>query len=200
MSALHEELESASLSAAVPSAPEDRIIFRLAQLVLLMDVAADAKVAIPTIDRLSYYDFFAANPFVVIGDAGARDEPDRVALLLAGFTQRQLSYATTGQRFASRRQRIRHDVALLVAYGLASISETGYAATAAGSTIARQFVSVYADSYRLAAGIVLRRLKSLSDARLRDSAERWLGRPWLLLDLFDDVTEQASTTRRRRGP
>ena len=53
------------LSAAVPGTPEDRQVFRLAQLVLLLEVAMANNISVNTVDRLGFYDFFAANPFIV---------------------------------------------------------------------------------------------------------------------------------------
>jgi len=177
------------LSDAVPGVPEDRQVFRLAQLTLLLEVAADDQAPIRTVDRLGMYDFLAANPFIVTSGGERRDEEDRVTLRLAGFTDRQLSYASTGQRFASRRRRLQHDLSLLLAYGLAAIGASGYVPTPLGRAVAEGLTSVYADAYREAAHVVLRRLRRLSDRRLAESVANWLGRDWLLIDLLDDITE-----------
>jgi hypothetical protein len=192
------------LSAAVPVAPEDRQVFRLAQLVLLLETAAANQVGVRTVDRLGFYDFFAANPFVVTEGEDNRDSADRLALRLAGFTDRQLSYASTGQRFASRRRRLQHDLALLLAYKLAVVSPTGYVLTSDGQAVAEGLTSIYADAYRQAALVVLRRLGRMSDRQLTESAGRWLGQSWLLIDLLDDIEEttpnaQAEGSRRRSG-
>lgn len=177
------------LSAAVPGAPEDREVFRLAQLILLVEVARTRHVIIRTVDRLGFYDFFAANPFVVTSGDEARDAADRLALRLAGFTDRQLSYASTGQRFASRRRRLQHDLSLLLAYALVAVGPQGYVLTVEGQEVAEGLTSVYADAYRDAARVVLRRLGRLSDRQLAENAERWLGQSWLLVDLLDDIAE-----------
>lgn len=182
-----------SLSAAVPEGPEEHQVFRLAQLALLLAVAADERVEVRTVDRLGFYDFFSANPFVVTAGDEPRDASDRLALRLAGFSDRQLSYASTGQRFASRRRRLQHDLSLLIAYGLAEIGERGYSLSPAGLSLADSLSSVYACAYRSAAQIVLRRLKRLSDRRLRQQADDWLGRSWLLIDFLDDVAETTPT-------
>ena len=185
------------LSAAVPGAPEDRQVFRLAQLVLLLDVAAANRLPVQTVDRLGFYDFFSANPFVVTSGDEDRDATDRLDLRLAGFTDRQLSYASTGQRFASRRRRLQHDLSLLLAYGLAVVESRGYGLTPAGQQVAEGLTSVYADGYREAARVVLRRLGRLSDRRLTQSAAAWLGQSWLLIDLLDDITETTPTSGAR---
>jgi hypothetical protein len=192
------------LSGAVPGSPEDRQVFRLAQLVLLLEVADDNDVAVSTIDRLGFYDFFAANPFLVTSGSDNRDAADRLTLRMAGFTNRQLSYASTGQRFVSRRQRLQHDLALLFAYGLATVGSRGYVLMPAGRTVATALTSVYADAYREAARVVLRRLGRLSDRQVAENAQRWLGQSWLLIDLFDDISETTPETvtshqRRPRG-
>jgi hypothetical protein len=177
------------LSAPVPGVPEDRQVFRLAQLALLLQVAEDNRAPVRTVDRLGIYDFLAANPFVVTAGDERRDEEDRLALRLAGFTDGQLSYASTGQRFASRRRRLQHDLSLLLAYGLTVIESDGYVLTSLGRAVAEGLTSVYADAYREAAQVVLRRLGRLTDRRLAENVEKWLGQDWLLIDLFDDIAE-----------
>jgi hypothetical protein len=187
------------LSAPIPGVPEDRQIFRLAQLALLLQVAGDNQASVRTVDRLGIYDFFAANPFVVTAGDERRDEEDRLALRLAGFTDRQLSYASTGQRFASRRRRLQHDLSLLLAYGLTVISSEGYVLTPLGRAIAEGLASVYADAYREAAQVVLRRLGRLTDRKLAERVEKWLGQDWLLIDLLDDIAETTPEAQSNAG-
>lgn len=167
------------LSAALPRAPEEHVLLRLAQLLLLMDEVTDAKGV--GLERLGYYDFFAANPFAVIDP---EERAARAELHAAGFDERQLSYASTGARFANRRQRLQHDVALLVAYGLVGPSGQGYAITPTGRQAASRFLSLYAAQYRTAARVIHRRFRSLSDTALIRQARGWLRRPSLVLDLY----------------
>jgi hypothetical protein len=192
----HEDVATA-LSSSTPASPEDRLIFRLAQLTLLLETAEEQNVKIGTVDRLGYYDFFSANPFVVVQGEEERDRADRLRLRLAGFSENQLSYASVGQRFVSRRRRIQHDLALLLGYGIVAITEDGYRLTEPGKGIAHNLTSVYADQYREAVAVVLRRLSRLSDKRLTENARRWLGREWLLIDLLDDVRETVPDAQRR---
>lgn len=190
------------LSAAVPGSPEDRQVFRLAQLILLLDVVANTNVSVRTIDRLGFYDFFAANPFLVTSGSDDRDAADRLILRMAGFTDQQLSYASTGQRFASRRQRLQHDLALLLAYGLVTVGPQGYSLLPEGQRIAEGLTAVYADAYRDAARVVLRRLGKLSDRQMVERAQEWLGKSWLLIDFLDDIAETTPANAdgsRRRG-
>lgn len=183
------DLRFPSLSSAVPQAPEEHPIFRLAQLVLLLEIASADAVAVPTVDRLGFYDFFSANPFVVTSGHSDRDSEDKLTLRLAGFSCQQLSYAATGQRFASRRRRLQYDLSLLVAYGLVRISDDGYDLTESGRDLSSQLTSTYADGYRQSARVVLTRLKRLSDAQLIKQAQAWLGQSWLLIDVLEDVDE-----------
>src|SRR5215471_8213685 len=97
--------------------PDDLLIFRVGRLTLLLDVLASLPLRKPVdIERLGLYDFFAANPFLVIGE----DDPMRQEVSLNGFSSYDLSYQSSGHRFASRRKRLRHDLAMLVAYGAAA--------------------------------------------------------------------------------
>ncbi|BCN67276.1 hypothetical protein RE943_07490 [Prescottella equi] len=169
--------------------PEQNTNFRLARLLLLLDTARDQGRQISSIDRLAYYEFFADNPFIVIEGDKSRDRTDRATIELAGFSSIQLGYASSGHRFLSRRRRLRHDLAHLVALGLASLGSTGYLISARGAELAGQFRSIYADAYRQSAEIILRRLVPLSGARLEAKAEQWLGHSWLLVDLLDDIKD-----------
>lgn len=183
------DLALPGLSAAVPTAPDDRLIFRLAQLTLLLEIASRDDVRVPTVDRLGFYDFFSANPFVVASGATRQDAEERLTLRLAGFSSQQLSYAATGQRFASRRRRLQHDLSLLLAYGLVQISDNGYGLTELGGELASNLTSAYADGYRQSAQLVLNRLKRLTDRQLLKQVQDWLGQSWLLIDVLDDVAE-----------
>lgn len=153
--------------------PEDDVIFRLAQLLLLL--AALDRVEHPglSLERLGCYDFLVANPLLVLTD---ENDPERKRLLMAGFDGRALSYASPAHRFTTRRERLQHDLALLVAYGLAAPTvdrSVLYAVTPAGVELASRFTAVYARSYRLSADIVVRRLRRLSDQKLRKQVHAW---------------------------
>lgn len=173
--------------------PEDDVVFRLAQLLLLLTALERTKQPGVALERLGYYDFLTANPLLVLTDTS---DPDRKRLLIAGFDGRALSYASPAQRFTTRRERLQHDLALLVAYGLVTPTvdkSVLYSVTAAGVELAGQFTAIYARSYRLAAEIVLRRLSKLSDRALRESVRKWItigqdGTRPEALDLLDVTT------------
>lgn len=165
--------------------PEDHVTFRLAQLLLLLWTLRGSDSAGAHLERLGYYDFFAANPHLLLSD----QDPERGQLLMAGFDPSALSYASPGQLFSSRRERLQHDLALVVSYGLVDIRrEPGrvtYGITDEGERIASQFTALYARAYVSSAETVISRLRKLSDSRLRVDARNWLRAPATLLDLID---------------
>ncbi|WP_238162203.1 ABC-three component system middle component 2 [Micromonospora endolithica] len=175
--------------------PEHDTVFRLAQLVLLLDAAAQFHPDGVPLERLGVYDFIAANPLLM---ASAEDDPDRLELLMAGFDDRALSYASPAQRFATRRERLQHDLALLLAYDLATTAVRGhvlYRLTSAGHELTSRFTAMYAHSYTLAANIVMNRLRKVSDSRLRECITDWTRLPISptgidLADLFTEPTGQ----------
>lgn len=175
--------------------PESELNFRLAQLLLLLEQADELGRRVPSIDRLGYYDFFSANPFIVTSEDYPRRDSDRILLKKAGFLEGQLSYGQAGQRYISRRSRLRDDISTLIAWGLISYDSDGFGLTDSGKDLVARLSTIYADQYRTAAYIVLRRLVPLSNARLISSAQRWIGETWLLIDYLGDVDEEASTTR-----
>lgn len=174
--------------------PGNEVNFRLGQLVLLLEQARLLNRRISSIDRLGYYDFFSANPFIVTSDEYPSRERDRVKLMQAGFLEGQLSYGQAGQRYVSRRERLRADIAVLLSWGLVDLDPRGYALTDRGESIANSLSTVYADQYREAAAIVIRRLGTLTDSRLRSTVQGWLGETWLLIDFLGDVDESAAST------
>lgn len=174
--------------------PEDNDTFRRARMLLLLSVSKGTGRSVQSVDRLGYYEFFADSPYIVIDGDRPRDLADRAALEVAGFTRVQLAYASSGARFMSRRRRLQHDLAQLIAYGLVKLSGTGYGITTAGQAVADDLRSVYADAYRQSAEIVLRRLSAKSNAALERSVEEWLGHSWLLVDLLDDVKDAEAPT------
>jgi hypothetical protein len=179
--------------------PEDDVIFRLAQLLLLLAALPRPRPSGVSLERLGCYDFLVANPLLVLTD---EKDPDRKRLLMAGFDGRALIYASPAHRFTTRRERLQHDLALLVAYGLVAPTvdkSVLYAVTSTGRDLAGKFTAVYARSYRLSADILLRRLSRLSDRRLREAVRAWTTvgrdapRPEALdlLDAVDLLPDQA---------
>ncbi len=93
--------------------PEDLDEFRQARLLLLLRGLASLAAPAPDLERLSFYDFFSANPFLV-----PIEEATRIALASAGFDVTNLSYQSSSQRFANNRARLQFDLAMLLARDL----------------------------------------------------------------------------------
>lgn len=176
--------EASHFRAAVTT-PEDHVVFRLGQLLLLLSTLRTVDAVGTHLERLGYYDFFSANPHLLI----STEDPERGRLLMAGFDPAALSYASPGQRFSSRRERLQHDLALLVSYGLAGVGRAPgrvtYGITDKGQHVADQFTALYARAYMRSAQTVIARLRRLSDSRLREQARKWLRAPDALLDLIN---------------
>jgi hypothetical protein len=173
---------------AVPLRPDDLLAFRLGRLVLLLDTVPGLPSPKPMdIERISFYDFFADNPFLIFG----RDTPEHETLVLVGFDSRNLSYQSSAQRFSSRRERLQHDLATLVAYGLATAATEArrvvYSLTASGTDYSASLRSLYAQAYRSSAALVGRALNRLSDRALQQETRTWLRAEELLIDLFEPV-------------
>ena len=174
--------------------PEESTVFRVAQLVLLLATAEETSISVTNLDRLAYFDFFAANPFVILdGESAEKDANDRLALRLVGFTDGQVTYGSIGHRFTTRRERIRHDLALLVSRGLVQVLSDRYAITPEGAEFANELQTFYAEAYRCAARIVFKRFNGLSEKRLRLKAEKLIGKHWLLIDFLADVANEDAT-------
>lgn len=167
-------------------APEEHTTLRVAQLAILLAEVAPAGGPTIDIERLGYYDFFAANPFAIFGP---EDQLERARLHRAAFDERQLSYASTGSRFANRRRRLQHDVAILVAYNLAERRDEGYGLSERGAEFVEALAALYADQYQTSVQVVHERLRKLSDSKLAESARGWLKTPSLILDLYGAAEE-----------
>lgn len=170
----------------LPLRPDDLLAFRLGRLLLLLDTVPGLPSPKPMdIERISLYDFFSDNPFLVFGH---QTKQHRI-LVLAGFDSRSLSYQSSAQRFSSRRERLQHDLAILVSYGLMRAEpearRVAYKLTASGSTRAAELRSLYAQSYRRSAELIARELNRLSDRALQQQTRRWLQADELLVDLFE---------------
>lgn len=162
--------------------PDDVTTFRVAQLLLML---AETQSINLDVDRLSVTEFLAANPFLIVG----KDRQERTALRLAGFGEHSLSYASPGQRFATRRERIVSDVAYLVAFGLVTVvvadQKRVIRATEYGIEVAGRLTSMYADGYRASVRQVAPRVSKLSDKALQERLTGWLRADPVLFDLVD---------------
>ena len=131
--------------------PEDDPVFRQAQLLLLLD---ELRSEPTSLDRLTYYDFFAESPYLLFTE----EDPERRTLRLAGFQSAALSYHSPAQRFVTRQEQVGGDLAI----------------TAYGSKLSQQLRAMYSDAYRTSAQLVFKRLRRLSNKRLHEDARGML--------------------------
>ena len=139
-------------------------------------------------ERLSYFDFFAANPFLIATDPS---DPLRVELEMSGFDPNKLEYASSPQRFRTKRECMKQYLSLLLCKGLINVKNKDgrllYEITANGREISGQINSMYAIAYRKSASTIVRKLKGYTDQKLWDSATKWLEAKSFQVDLFDWV-------------
>lgn len=153
---------------------DDLAVFRGARLLLLLSVTAEDAPDGLDAERLGIYDFLAIHPLLL---AHEPDDPDRLTLRLAGFDDRALAYASAGQRLATALIRLGRDLTGLVGAGLVEMRADGrirYRLTPEGHAAVERLNSAYAESYRLAARIVVRRARRLSGRKLRESLHQWI--------------------------
>ncbi|WP_125099274.1 hypothetical protein [Leucobacter chromiireducens] len=178
------EKPDAQKEAVLPFRAESIPAFRMAQLLLVLESALQHEKKL-NLERLSVIEFLAANPFLVL-PAGS-EASNR--LRLQGFGRHSIDYASPGQRYVSRRERISSDAAQLVSLGLASISafdgQRVITITQSGNNAADTLCSVYADAYRQSLQAVLPIVTKLTSKKLREKLEDWLRVDSVLFDLFD---------------
>lgn len=168
--------------------PEDLDEFRQGRVLLMLSkLGSEKPTPHPDLERLSFYDFFSANPFLIPADRSTKAQ-----LSLAGFEASNLSYQSSSQRFANNRARLQFDIAVLTARGLVAPEvqdrRVTYRATEEGVRLADSFRSLYADAFRRSSGMIVDRLRRLSDAALRRDAKTWLRAESLIIDLYDRDT------------
>jgi hypothetical protein len=154
--------------------PDDHAMLRHARLLLLLTVTEETAPEGVDAERLGLYDFLAVHPLLL---ARHEDDPDRLALRLAGFDERAVAYASPAQRFVSAQLGLPRDLAALIGQGLVSVTAGGrirYRTTAEGKRVASQFTAMYAQTYITAARVVVRRTRRLSGRKLRENLREWL--------------------------
>ncbi|WP_039741893.1 hypothetical protein [Salinibacterium sp. PAMC 21357] len=156
----------------------------MAQIILVL-VGARAQGRKLDMERLSMIEFLSANPFLVL-DA---ESPASSQLRLQGFGRHSINYASPGQRYVSRRERVASDIARLVSFGLVELSASEgqrvFAVTELGQQSAESLCSVYADAYRLSVATVAPIVMKLSSTKMREQLETWLRVDPVLFDLID---------------
>lgn len=168
--------------------PEDVTLFNSARLLILFEVLENlnTKKGID-LERLSYYDFFAANPFLIITE----DDPMRLDLEIAGFETSTLGYISSSQRFRTKRSRLKQYLSLLLSKNLIEVSNLEgkilYSITPLGIETANKIRSMYAIAYRKSVEYIIKRLKTFSDRKLWENASKWLEAKTFQVDLYDMI-------------
>ena len=168
--------------------PEDDALFNSTRLLIFFEIYNKIR-PLDGIDleRLCYYDFFAANPFIIT----EKNDPLWLELELEGFDSCKLEYLSTAQRYRTKRESIKQYLALLLAKGLISVENTEgkllYQITPKGLGISCQLSSMYAIAYRRSVKFIVRELKRYKDSELWENASRWLEAKTFQIDLYDTV-------------
>lgn len=170
--------------------PEDDIIFNSSRLLILFDVVRDLDIKKGMdLERLSYYDFFAANPFLII----KKDNPERIDLEIEGFISNKIEYYSTAQLYRTKRASLKQYLSLLITKGLINmINKDGkfiFNITQLGIDTSKKLNTMYALAYRKSVAIIVNMLKRYSDKKLWESANVWLESKSFQIDLYDLVDE-----------
>jgi hypothetical protein len=172
--------------------PEDDMLFNSARLLLLFQELSKVSNKGTDVERLSYYDFFAANPFVILSD---EDDSARLDFELEGFVPNKLEYSSSAQRYSSKRESMKHYLAILLCKGLICAtnedSKIKFKVTDKGLSIADQIHTLYALAYRKSVRYVIKRLKDHSDTKLWECSRKWLEAKAFQIDLYSTTGEQS---------
>lgn len=168
--------------------PEDITIFNSSRLLILFEILnnLDIEEGID-LERLSYYDFFASNPFLILEE----HDPLRLELEIEGFEPKKLEYLSTAQLYRTKRASIKQYLALLLSKGLIKFvninGKIQYLATPLGLETSKNLDSLYAIAYRKSVTLIIKMLKNYSDKKLWENANRWLESKSFQVDLYDMV-------------
>jgi hypothetical protein len=166
---------------------EDEDVFNSARLLLLFDALDErGKKDGINIERVGYYDFFSAQPFLVF----VKEENDaKLELLFHGFESTTIGYISSSQRFTNRREKLKHYLAALLMRDLITVNNVDgqflYSITGTGKNVASQFKSLYTKAYRMSAGIIINKLSKMSEKKLAENAREWLRAEPFIIDLYD---------------
>jgi hypothetical protein len=166
--------------------PDDFNTFNVARLLIVFEVLKfDFKSDGIGLERLSYYDFFAANPFLLtITDFEMKRELEYI-----GFETITIGYLSSSQRYRTKRASLKQYLAILVSKRLIRISNQNgrllYQITDFGVLQSKQLTSLYAIAYRKSLKIIINKFKGYSDKKLWDEASNLLEAQSFQVDLFE---------------
>jgi hypothetical protein len=181
------ETDKLTLTKRLLFSVEDATTFNSARLLLLLETLRLSEMTKDAIDleRLCYYDFFAANPFLILES----DDPERLQLEVEGFEPDKLEYLTSRQRYRTKRLQIKQYLAVLASKGLITVENSDkkivYGITYLGLEISSRMNSLYAAAYRKSVLFVVKRLKRFSDPQLNEQAIEWLQSKSFEFDLIE---------------
>ena len=168
--------------------PEDAIVFNSSRLLLLFEVLNELKVKNGLdLERLCYYDFFSANPFLII----TKEDPLHLEIEVEGFEPNKLEYVSTAQRYSTKRVSIKQYLSLLLSKGLITVvNKNGkllYEITQLGIETSKKINTLYAFAYKKSVSCIVKKLKEYSDKQLGEKASEWLEAKSFQVDLYDMV-------------
>ncbi len=166
---------------------EDDDIFNSARLLMLFKIIDDIlESGGISINRIAYYDFFSAQPFLVFSE---KQSSVKLDLILKGFEATTVGYISSSQRFTNRREKLKHHLSGLLMRDLIDIrnidSQLLYSITSRGKEIAKSLKSLYSLAYQESSVIIIKKLAKLSDTKLDNDAREWLKAKTFIIDLYD---------------
>lgn len=161
------------------------MLFNSARLLILFRVVYDLRINGVDMERLSYYDFISANPFLMISE----DDPAYLDMELIGFNTKTIAYISSSQRYRTKRFNFKQYLAVLLAKGLIHVTNADgkliFSITEEGKYAEKEIQTMYSIAYRKSAKFVIIKLKNLSDKKLWENASTWLKAKSFQLDLYD---------------
>ena len=176
-----------NLRSRIKFSAEDEDLFNSARLLLLFKILDKMEVRKGiNIERIGYYDFFSAQPFLIFGED---DKETRLDLIYYGFESKTISYGSSSQRFENRREKLKQYLAGLIVRDLITIEnidgELVYSITETGKIVANMFNTFYDAAYQKSARLVIEKLKNLSNKKISMNAREWLKAEPFIIDLYN---------------
>jgi len=177
----------ANKTAEIRFSAEGEDLFNSARLLMLFntfDEIGDSTGI--NIERVAYYDFFSAQPFLVFTED---DADSKLELLIDGFEATTIGYISSSQRFTNRREKLKHYLAGLLMRDLIDVRNIDgqllYCITKKGKETAVKFKTLYSLAYKKSSAIIIKKLARLSEKKLSDNAREWLRAEPFIIDLYD---------------
>lgn len=166
--------------------PEDEDIFNASRLLIMFEVLnIYGKKKLVSIERISYYDFFSANPLLIFND----NLSIKNKLVYEGFPSNTISYISSSHRFINRMEKLKYYMSYLISRDLIDIANCdgriNYLITNKGTDVSNSIKTFYANAYKESCRIVIKHLESMSDTKLWKESQKWLKAENFVIDLID---------------